>query len=1842
MKVAVIGQGWTTIIGPPTVLSQVLQKSSVLRALPKQELKVRALHHVLNLTNAELDEALGSSSLLELPAGNTSWRYVLKMACEQILTRPFNIAEAVKDLDSRLESAKNVDLNVIGISPHDKSIADQLRASGKQVTIRHEHSIPVSLPHSASDSLGKIAIVGMGGRGPGADDLTDFWRIISKGDDLHKRIPKDRFDINDFFSATHTGKCTTNAPFGCFIDRPGAFDARFFNVSNREALLMEPCHRLWLMSVYEALEMAGYSRNRTQITDPDHIGVFFGQSVDDWRATTHHHLGCDSYILQGMQRAFAPGRVNYHFKWEGPTYSVDSACASSASAITLACQNLLSRECDMAVAGGANVISSPHTFSALSRAGILSTTGGCKTYRNDADGYCRGEFAGAVVLKRTEDAVAANDNILAVIAASGRNHSGNAPSITTSDAGAQHRLFRQVLSKAHVASEEVAYVEMHGTGTQVGDIAEMTAVVNAFKRDGNDKDPLRVGAIKANIGHCEAAAGIASLLKCVLCLQKELLPPVANMPQKFNSGFPNLIAANIEIPAQNIEFRGSKDKKRRMIVNNFDASGGNTCLLVEDFARAGLLESVDPRSCHVITLSAKSAASHLENKKKLLNFLRAGANDHRIQDLAYTTNARRIHYPIRTSITASSIQEFIDKLDADVKSDTGAERVTTPPIVLMFTGQGSHYTGMGAELYKSSRVFREMIDLCVIVCHQQGFPEFLDIITTPSIDAATKNTTQSQLAVVSLEIALASFWKANGVEPDLVMGHSLGEYAALYVAGILSLTDVLYLVGRRAQLFLERCEPDACSMLSIISSPDRVQKYLQERPSCEIACINSPKAIVVSGAAGEIKLVMEELEKDDIRSRKLSVPYGFHSSHVDPVLDEYATIARTVVYSAPRIPIASTLTGTIIEKPDMVNEMYLVRQTREKVDYVGGLNAALKKLKAPIFLELGPRRVLGDFVRETFDSTCAEKIISTLDSANGVWRSISKALGSLYSAGAEIDWTAFHQPYTENVKMITLPTYSWDLKDYWLKWEEPREGQITAPAVRILESPISPTLHFVDKKSFSPEFRFTFRSSAANPDLKALIKGHRLLTIPVCPGSVFVEMGMEAAKYALEARGEKGTRLAALNPSFTRPFAMPTAESTAEIITTITKPKIDMFSATFAVHNGSTAYNIGQCHFRIVDTLALQSEWDKTSYFIKARMDEIVKAATYAEGHRFKSNVFYFLFSRTVEYDKAYKGIKEAYVSADFGEAVAEVILPDDPSGPRSSSAYWTEALVHLAGFVANANPMRAVGSTLMMNSFKESKQTADFHPGGKYLSYVRVTKSEGDLFCCDVFVYDNADKIVMQCSDLQFHGVENVGLERVLGKVKVAPVTVPKLTIPEKKDPRSSSGNSILDTVLGSIAAEAGTDMADLTDDAVLSELGVDSIMAIQIASAVNEKTGYDLEGSFLLECPSIGDLRRAFSDQKNSSSVSTSQTGASSPLQEDTDGTDVGSSDPESKAPLQAGIPTPVRIPVAHKADTKTDDMLIKDYSVFKFKEEDQEHIDLAAVPKAKVILMQGKPYSEEIPLFLIPDGSGTAGTYINLPRFKSGLPIYAIESPFLRCPAKLSRKAGIPTLAKMMVDAILKTRPQGPYLIGGFSGGATISYEICRQFAAAGRKVQGLLLIDMCCPREMIDDIDTIPEQALALLMRLAPADKRSFWTSSMATLTGQQHQRQVIRAVCHYDPPPLAPKDRPVRTCIIWAKKGLIERSKSDTKVLSMMSDMGLETQMAAGFMKNSKLGPIAWSMPGKSKDDLGFNGWDTFLGDDIKILVVDADHLSLPVPPDVSCPLGLLETCKVNIYYRYSN
>ena len=510
-------------------MNVVLNECAELQAAPKNELAgIRAMQHGLDVSEADLDYVVGNSAILSNPlrpgykvwgiTGNNSyttwsnWGQLLRAAALQTLSKRLDIVQTVGKLSAHLGTAPHVSLQMMGPSSHTAYIVNVIKTGfgvGKtQVTVEDE--LAAQSP-SGSVREGAVAIVGMGGKGPSSEDLDEFWNTIETGKDCHQEIPADRFSLEEYHCPKHSaarpdqGKCTMSCRHGCFIKNPGHFDTKFFHISPREALLMDPNARLFLMTAFEALERAGYSAGPTRTTDPNKIAVFMGTSADDWYKVSHAALGCDAYTLQSMQRAFGPGRLAFNMKWEGPSYALDSACASATSGIHLASISLLSRDVDMAVAGATNVLSDPHSFNLLSKAGVLSDTGNCKTYRDDADGYCRADFSGVVVLKRLEDAIAHNDKILGVIAASARNHSGNSTSITTSDANAQERLFNKVLRNARLAPKDISYVEMHGTGTQVGDKAEISAISKVFSPRPAGQ-PLTVGAIKGNIGHSESVS----------------------------------------------------------------------------------------------------------------------------------------------------------------------------------------------------------------------------------------------------------------------------------------------------------------------------------------------------------------------------------------------------------------------------------------------------------------------------------------------------------------------------------------------------------------------------------------------------------------------------------------------------------------------------------------------------------------------------------------------------------------------------------------------------------------------------------------------------------------------------------------------------------------------------------------------------------------------------------------------------------------------------------------------------------------------------------------------------------------------------------------------------------------------------------------------------------------------------------------------------------------------------------------------------------------------------------------------------------------------------------------
>ncbi|TLD17653.1 uncharacterized protein PgNI_00006 [Pyricularia grisea] len=1496
--VAVIGDRWASIIGPPTVLDRCLKECPTLNGLAKNKLNIRSLQHAIPVSDIDLDYIVGNSDLVNkrLDAKHRIWGTdnpdaiygtlgeVLRAAVLQCVSRPLDIVEVVKGMAKHLDSCDQIDIKVLGTSGHTPYIATALKKQGRAVNVHHIIGAPKNQISHVVQSPNGIAIVGMAGRGPGSDDLEEFWSVLMDGKDMAEEITPDRFELDEFFATEHDykdPKCTTTSKFGCFMNKPGNFDARFFRISPREAIFMDPGHRQFLMSSYEALENAGYSDGKSRNVDPGKIGVFFGQSNDDWNGIAHHLKGCDAYTLQGAQRAFGAGRLAFHMGWEGPTYFLDSVCATAFSLIHFACLSLFAGDVDMAVCGAANVVAYPHSWTSLSKSGILSKTGNCKPFREDADGYCRADFVGSVVLKRLGDAVAHNDNILAVIPGSGRNHSGNSPSITTSDADAQERLFNKVLANAGVLPDEISYVEMHGTGTQIGDPAEMRAVSKVFKH--RRSDDLVLGSIKANIGHSEAAAGMSSLLKCILMFQKGVMPPQGGMPHALNPKFPSLKQAKLEILSAAREFKRQDNKPRRAMINNFDAAGGNACLLVEEYS--GLPALTDgivqvPWAEHAVVVSARTSSSLDANKRRLMGYLEKNP-DCRIEDVSYTTTARRIHHPIRAGYLVSSIAQLKSSLASDISSEQNKQTTAAAkPVVLVFTGQGSAHGGMGGELYRTSSVFRKKVDQCVKICADHGFAQFLDIITDTDLDLSTKEAVQTQLALLTLEISLAYLWQSQaGLEPRMVMGHSLGEYAALHVAGVLSLTDMFYLVGKRAQLLEELCDPGSCTMLSVAATAETVQELIDAKPDalCSISCSNAPKSTVIGGLVDDMKQLEGEMSK--FGPKQLPVPYAFHTFQMDPILEPLENLARGVTFSAPKFPVAPTLLAKIVDSEGIFNPSYITQQTRQQVQFVKTIKAVEEKLGGAIWLEVGPSQVCGSFVKATVNSPPdSGAILSTLQKGSTSWSSFLTCVIRLYEQGAEIDWLRLYSPYREGLKLVNLPTYAWDLQEFWITHTERGRQSLNTLSVPG-QTHISTCAQVIVEETSS---RVVIRTSMTDPGMQAIIEGHRIRDA-ICPGSAFCDAALTVAQRLFERNERfkaKGKPVLTIrNLSLRSPLRKEPGPTSEDLVTTamVSVQSSDDSQVTFSYRNKI----LGGCTVSISEGAGEESARSRTSFFIKARLDDLVAKAKQGLGHRIQSGIFYSLFASTVQYSPDFKRLKEAYISEDFTEAAAEITLESNPNGTRfTSSPYHGESLVHLAGFLLNSNPSRPRSSetTFMMDNL-ESVQTinaAALVPGETYWTFARLSSRTDDSATCDLWVFQQSQgssELVMFCFGLRFHEVNNVVLDRLLGKNKppaqvsedrpkynkssehqvinlapAVPSYPPQVSGPiENHDTPAAAAsvkqsNGLCAAILESICRETGTDLSQLTDDTALADIGVDSIMAIEITASVNKETNITL----------------------------------------------------------------------------------------------------------------------------------------------------------------------------------------------------------------------------------------------------------------------------------------------------------------------------------------------------------------------------------------------------------------
>lgn len=895
----------------------------------------------------------------------------------------------------------------------------------------------------------EIAIVGMGCRFPGgADSPEAFWSLLRDGRHAISDVPAERWPSGVEMWLTSAEELARVRQGGFLADIAG-FDSAFFGIAPLEAETMDPQQRLLLEVTWEALERAAISPRTLAGTQ---TGVFVGISHEDYanRLAPAERLAISGYLATGNAHSTAAGRIAFVLGVNGPCMAVDTACSSSLVAVHLACQSLRRGECDLALAAGVNLLVSLESSVFLSKAGALSVDGRCKTFDASANGYVRGEGCGVVVLKRLADAEAAGDPILAIVRGSAVNHDGRTSGLTVPSGPAQQSVVRQALADARVRPAEVAFVECHGTATSLGDPIEVQALGQVFAEGGPREAPLMLASLKSNIGHLEAAAGIAGVIKAVLQLQNRQLAPSLHLaqlnPKVDWARLPVRVCTELtmwdEAPGAVAQRVGG--------VSSFGISGTNAHVVLQaapSSKQAAPAAGRDPEPrAEIFALSARSATALDELTARTVRIL-AQQEDAALAELGAACTLGRNHFEERRAVVAETVHGLAEELrELPSARQATAGRVNgnarRPKLVFLCSGQGSQYAGMGRRLMACEPVFRAVMEQCDAGLRPYMQRSLIELIDPAEEISAIDQTIHTQPALFAIEYALARLWQSWGIEPDLLLGHSIGEYVAACLAGVFSLEDALRLVAARGRLM--QSLPAGGAMLAVMADAGQVADVLATYRDAHgpidlsVAAVNGPASTVLSGALSEIERAQASMLAAGVRATRLTVSHAFHSALMDPILETFGEVAAAVRYAAPQIPVISNRTGRCVDaqcaEGELVTPDYWVRHLREPVQFGPGMRTLLDK-GCNVFLEIGPKPVLLGMGKQCTDEPSLMWLAS-LQPPKHDERQMLESLAALYMRGVDVDWRSYQGRVQEGhggVRRSTmLPTYPFQRERYWV------------------------------------------------------------------------------------------------------------------------------------------------------------------------------------------------------------------------------------------------------------------------------------------------------------------------------------------------------------------------------------------------------------------------------------------------------------------------------------------------------------------------------------------------------------------------------------------------------------------------------------------------------------------------------------------------------------------------------------------------------------------------------------------------------------------------------------------
>ena len=1336
-----------------------------------------------------------------------------------------------------------------------------------------------------------VAVIGASCRLPGANSLEELWNLISSGNSQHKELSTDRFDLHGSFRASQDRKFSEKRKFyGNFIDEIDRFDNAFFRTNPKEAINMDPQQRVLLELAVQAMDSSGYLGSH-QRESGDCVGCFIGASFAEYLDNTNAHPPT-AYTSTGTIRAFLCGKISYYFGWSGPSEVLDTACSSSLVAINRACRAIQTGECNMALTGGVNLITGINNFLDLAKAGFLSPTGQCKPFDQAADGYCRSEGGGLVVLKLLSQALADDDQILGVIPAASTNQGGLSASLTIPHSPAQKKLYQTVLRQANMKSDQVSYIETHGTGTQAGDPLEMASIREVF--GGPDRGLLNIGSLKGNIGHAETAAGVASLLKVLAMIENAGIPPQASH-QSLNPKIPALGNDNMAIAAKPAPWT---TPLLAACVNSYGAGGSNCALICCEGPSKRAKHLKDPTTASVeliypVIVSAASRESLQATTQELRRYLQATTKKLDLGDVAFTLSKRRKIYRQVFLSTASNINDLSQNLRSEILCAIEVPQ-TLKRVVLAFGGQTKKTVNMERSLYDTIPTIKNYIDECNDIVKRLGFSPLVPVIfqSEPITDVVAL-----QCGTFAMQYACAKSWIDAGLEVAAVIGHSFGELTAMVVAGVLSLHDGLKLIATRASLMATSWGSENGTMLAIHTNRENVQSIIASinggatEPQIEVACYNAPASQVVVGSSSAIEQTESLLAKDfrfsGVRSQRLDVTHGFHSKFVQGILGDLNLVSQGLTYSQPD----TRLEMCTAEPSDHVSDARPAQHARETVHFEDAVRRLESCLGPSIWLEAGMDSPIIPMVKRALAAPDDHVLQAfRMSGAQVPSQVLSDVTTSLWREGIFVTHWTFLPPKKHAFKQIWLPPYQFQRTKHWLPnvdraVELQNSALIERPAIEKTPPERVVPLNLVRFGKAVSSGPNVFDISQGTQRFTRIVSGHAVRQRPLCPASMYMEcaaMGLQLLQGKLEA----GT-LGFVDLSFQAALGVDLSR-----IVSLTLEQVDKSQVwKFAIKSTSKTDPKPKPSTHAIGKIILTGQPDFRAYE-RLIVCNVERLETKSGTEKLMSNRAYGLFAQVVHYADFFHGISD--ITLDKTEAVANIELPEEAKIGLNESTVsqccdtiTIDTFIQVVGLLINSSTLVTSEEVYVATGVDSvaMSATCDFHERRSWTVYTKFTTTGEGRAAGDVFVLTRERQLAMVITGAQFTKLLISKLERFLDSANAKPsqgtmaITPPlpvnhaeatptTVSVEGADTPPDTDNSSRATSVDGdeehqiireaddsaemslrsAISSYTGIAPDDIARDSSIGDLGVDSLAAVELAEELQTLFGKKIAEDDLL----------------------------------------------------------------------------------------------------------------------------------------------------------------------------------------------------------------------------------------------------------------------------------------------------------------------------------------------------------------------------------------------------------